>query len=169
MRKFAQIIAAAAVAAASTSAFAGQKQDGFDVKVKITGTCSVTAADFDFGTLTQVLGTETTTAKVGVKCSKTLAYSLAFDTATASMSGAAVGNTDTIPYSLNFETKTQLDGSGNPVLDGSGNPITYLHTSGVGLGMSAADIEHTVTAALTAASSPQPDDYKQARIVYVNY
>lgn len=147
MRKFAFI--AAAVVVASSSAFAGQKQDGFDVKVKITGTCAVTAPDIAFADSEAVVAGTTANATVAVKCSNGLAYSLAVDApANSEMSGAIATNTDKIAYSLAFATNS---GTG----DGMGAPVV-------------ADT-HTLTATLSASSAPAIDDYSQARIVYVNY
>ncbi len=147
MRKFALI--AAAVVVASSSAFAGQKQDAFAVKVKITGTCAVVAPDIDFGISETVVAGTTSAATVTVKCSNGLAYSLALDTPTASqMSGAIVANTDKIAYGLAFTTSTGI---------------------GIGMGTAVVAAPHTLTATLSTASAPVADDYSQARIVYVNY
>lgn len=148
MRKFA-LIAAAVVVVASSSAFAGQKQDGFDVKVKITGTCAVVAPDIDFGISETVVGGTTSAATVTVKCSNLLPYSLALDAPLLSqMSGANLLNTDKIAYGLVFGTN-----------------------SGIGDGMGAAVIAdpYTLTATLSTTSAPVADVYSQARIVYVNY
>ncbi len=155
MNKFVKMIAVAAVAASSvTSAFAAQVSDGFDVKIKVNAVCFVTAGDVNFGTVTEVLGTETATGAVSVRCSKSTPFTLSFAAASASttasgnMAGVTAGNTDTVPYAL--------------TLSGSSG-------TGAGLGVPQA-VAFTINGSITAAvPALNPDDYLAARTLYVNY
>lgn len=144
MRKFAVIAAAAAAIAASSAAFGATKTDNFDVKIKITGTCaSVVGGDVNFSDAAEVLGTETQTATVTVKCSKNMPYTLSLDSATPELTGAVDG--EKIPYSAAFDT-----------------------TSGTGAGASTG-VDHTLTISLTTAAQPAVDDYSQTRTVTLTY
>ncbi len=144
MRKFAVLAAAAAAIAASSAAFGATKTDTFDVKIKITGTCaSVVSGDVLFADAAEVLGTETKTATVAVKCSKNMPYTLSLDAATSEMTGAVDG--EKIPYSA-----------------------AWSATSGVGAGAATA-VNHTLTISLTTAAQPAVDDYAQTRTVTLTY
>jgi spore coat protein U-like protein len=144
MRKFAVIAAAAAAIVASSAAFGATKTDTFDVKIKITGTCaSVVGGDVLFADAAEVLGTESKTATVSVKCSKNMPYSLSLDTAAAVMTGAV--SAETIPYST-----------------------AWSATTGTGAG-AATPVDHTLTVSLTTASQPAVDDYSQTRTVTLTY
>jgi spore coat protein U-like protein len=144
MRKFAVIAAAAAAIAASSAAFGATKTDTFDVKIKITGTCaSVVGGDVLFADAAEVLGTETKTATVSVKCSKNMPYTLSLDAVTAEMTGAVDG--EKIPYST-----------------------AWSAASGTGAGAATA-VDHTLTVSLTSASQPAVDNYSQTRTVTLTY
>jgi spore coat protein U-like protein len=144
MRKFAVIAAAAAAIAASSAAFGATKTDSFDVKIKITGTCAgVTAGAVSFADAAEVLGTETATSTIAVKCSKDMPYSLSLDSATPEMTGAV--NAQKIPYST-----------------------TLSATTGTGQG-AATPVNHTLTVKLTTAAQPAVDTYTQTRTVTLTY
>jgi spore coat protein U-like protein len=144
MRKFAVIAAAAAAIAASSAAFGATKTDSFDVKIKITGTCAaVTAGDVNFSDAAEVLGSETATSTVAVRCSKNMPYTLSLDSATSELTGAVDG--EKIPYTAAFSAST-----------------------GVGAG-AATPVDHVLTISLTTAAQPAVDDYSQTRTVTLTY
>jgi spore coat protein U-like protein len=155
MKKIAYTAAVAAfVASAAPSAFAAQVSDAFDVKIKVNAVCLVVANDVNFGTVTEVLGTETATGTVAVRCSKSTPFTLSFaaasaaTTASGNMAGVTAGNTDTVPYAL-----------------------TMSGSSGTGAGLAAASAQNfTINGSITAAvPALKPDDYLAARTLYVNY
>jgi spore coat protein U-like protein len=155
MNTITKIIAAAAVAASVIpAAQAAQVSDAFDVKIKVNAVCFVTAGDVDFGTVTEVVGTETASGAVSVRCSKNTPFSISFaaasaaTTASGDMAGVTAGNTDTVPYSL-----------------------TLSGTSGTGAGLGVPNAQSfTINGSLTAAvPALTPDDYAHARTLYVNY
>jgi spore coat protein U-like protein len=154
MRKISFAVAAAAMIGASSSAFAAQANDGFVVKVVVNANCIVVANDVDFGTITQVAGTETASGTVSVRCSKSTPFTLslsptaAVTTATGTLAGAIAGNTDTVAYS-----------------------VTLSGSSGTGAGMGVAQaVAFNINGALTAAAPTlTPDTYSAARTLYVNY
>jgi spore coat protein U-like protein len=134
-------------------AHAGQKTSAFSISQKITGTCSVTAPDLDFGSQPQVLGTEVVNGTIKVNCSKGLAFRLSFSATanttslSANLIGLKTGNTDRIPFT-----------------------VTRTGSTGVGGGMTAANtINFPVRANLTTPSTPRVDTYIRARTIYINY
>jgi spore coat protein U-like protein len=151
MNKFAQIIAAAAVAAASIpSAFAAQSNDSFDVKVKVNAVCKISVADIAFSDDDEIDGSETAAGAAKVRCSKGTSYSISFSSTTAAttttgnMTGPVAG--ETIGYDLSLDT-----------------------SSGTGTGVGTAfEQSHTINAGLDAADVT-PGDYSATRTLYVNY
>jgi spore coat protein U-like protein len=154
MRKISLAIAAAALISTSSSVFAAQANDGFQVKVVVNANCIVVANDVDFGTVTQVAGTETASGTVSVRCSKNTPFTLslsptaAVTSATGTLAGAIAGNTDTVAYS-----------------------VTLSGSSGTGAGMGVPQaLAFTINGALTTATPTlTPDTYTAARTLYVNY
>jgi spore coat protein U-like protein len=140
--------------ASSNTVFAAQKTDPFDVRVVIAGTCSILAADIDFGVLPEVLGTESKTADVQVKCSNGLPYNISFSATAASstINGNLLGtgtNTDTIPFRVTMPA----------VISGTGT----------GMGATVAARIFTMTGTLPTASAPRADSYKSTQTVYINF
>jgi spore coat protein U-like protein len=156
LSKFNQIAASATALAIALSlpAVAGQKSDPTEVSMSITGTCTVTVADVDFGSLEQVLGTEVINSSVSVLCSKGLPFRLTFSPTANTGSTAAnlipvgPGNPDRIPFRV-----TRV------------GPAT-----GIGKGTTASDvISVALRTNLTAARTPRPGTYVRARTIYINY
>ncbi len=154
MRKVLLPLAAAALVASSVAGHAANSSASFNAKIKINAGCTVSAADLSFPAATLLAGTETTTSTVGVTCTKTTPWALSLSnvtaigsvttTATGSMAGVTVGNTDTIAYGISFTTTP----------------------SGTGTG---AVQNVTMQGAITTTGGVTPDDYAQARTVYVVY
>ncbi len=142
MRKF--VLAAAALAAVSSSVFAASTTANFNVKVKIAKTCTITATDVDFGTVGAFDGTETATGTLSINCTNKVPYTLALNAPVVqAMTGATVGNIDTISYTLALASSS---GTGN----GSAQTVN-------------------MNGAVTTAQSVTADDYAQARVVTITY
>lgn len=101
MRKYLLPLAAGAVVAASTSAFALQANDNFQARITIQTSCLVTADDLDFGNVGVIVGGETASSNVAVNCSAGTVYTLSFDSLTTVTSYNSTMNNgaDTVSYS----------------------------------------------------------------------
>jgi spore coat protein U-like protein len=151
MNKFAQIIAAAAVAAASIpSAYAAQTSGDFNVKVKVNAVCKISVADIAFSDDDEIDGTETATGAAKVRCSKGVTYDLSFSATTA-----ATTTTGNMTGAVSAET--------------IGYDLELASSSGTGTGVGTAfEQSHTINAGLDAADVT-PDNYSASRTIYVNY
>jgi spore coat protein U-like protein len=113
-------IAAAAIAFAAASAFAGTDGTNLTVTATVGAKCKVTTTNMAFGSLDPTLSTDaTTTATASYKCTKgTAVTSFAVNSITAGatgttgvMSGTA-GNTDTSTYGIKWTNPTAFTGDG---------------------------------------------------------
>ncbi len=142
MRKNIILLAAGAVLASSTAAFALQASDPFQARVTIQAACLVAVGDLDFGTVGPIVGTETATAVGSVNCSVGTPFSLSF---------AAVGSTTS--YS-----STMVNGA---------EDVAYNATLPVASGVSVVPI--TIVGTLPAQVTPTPGLYTENRTLYVNF
>jgi spore coat protein U-like protein len=142
MRKYLIPLSLAALAAASSSAFAVTASDNFQARITILTSCTVTAADLDFGNVGVINGGETTTASVAVNCSAGTAHSVSFDSA-----GLVTNYAGT--------------------MTGPGGSVTYnAFLSGIG-GVGAQN--YTINGSLPAQATPAAGSYTDNQTVYVNY
>jgi spore coat protein U-like protein len=145
MRKYLLPIVAVAGLASASSAFAATASGTFNVQVTIVKACAVSATAVNFGSLSTVLGTETSNSTVTVTCNPGTAYSLSFVSGSAGLTttGNLVNGTNTIGASYDLGTAAASSGTG----------------SGTG----------TVKVSLSAASYPATGLYQATQTVYVNY
>lgn len=142
MRKYLLPLSAAALAAASSSAFAAQSSDNFQARINIQTACVVTAADLDFGNVGVIDGTEVTTAAVDVNCTAGTAYTLSFSASSAVTS-----------YSSNMAF--------------GANNVAYNASLSAGGGTGPASF--TINGSLPLQTTPVPGTYTETRTLYVNY
>jgi spore coat protein U-like protein len=142
MRKLLLPLSLAALAAASSSAFALQASDSFQSRITIQTSCVVTANDLDFGNVGVIAGGENASANVAVNCSAGTAYTLSFDSVNpvTSFNSSMVNGANSVAYSA------AISGGG-----GTG-PASY-----------------TITGVLPAQTTPVPGIYTDNKTVYVNY
>ena len=115
----------------------------FNGHVKLVNSCAATATALDFGTLPGlILGTETTTSTLTVKCTKNAAYTMSLGAGSGAMSGVTTG-TDKVNYTATLAT-----------------------TSGTGTG---ANQTFTINGALSSQSTPSAQDYSETRTVTITY
>ena len=174
--KFTQIATAIALGLAlSTAAQAATQVSQFNVKITITGTCAANsfpnaalgaASDLDFNSQASATGavnllrsTPAAAAHLTVQCTKGTAVTVGLVPANSStsgagtMTGAILGNTDTIAYQL-----IQPTASGSPAVYAAGVAGGTAWGSGtnalsvVGQGMTVG-IKLPVTATITAANA----------------
>ncbi len=129
---------------------AATSSDPFALRLKRPTGCTVFTTDMDFGTVNSVTNGMNVTAPVIARCTNGTFMMVTFNaagfnqqTTTGTMTGATLGNTDTIPYRL------QLSGC-CAIGQGVNNPITG-----------------TITATVTATVNARPDTYKQTRTLYM--
>lgn len=142
MRKYLLPLAAGAVVAASTSAFALQANDNFQARITIQTSCVVTADDLDFGNVGVIAGGEAATANVDVNCSAGTAYTLSFD-------------------SLAIVT------SYNDTMDNGASTVAYSAAISAGGGTGPASF--VINGVLPAQATPAAGIYTDNKTVYVNY
>jgi spore coat protein U-like protein len=133
----------AVVLVGSSSAEAATTNRNFTSHVKLNATCTVSATILDFGTvLGPIVGTETTTSTVSVKCSKNAPYSLALSAGTR-MVGVTTP-ADTVRYRAVFAAATT----------GTGNGLAQAFT---------------IRGTLRVQATPSSQDYVATRTVTVTY
>ncbi len=142
MRKYLLPLSLAALAAASSSAFAVTASDNFQARITILTSCVVTANDVDFGNVGVIAGGEAASGSVAVNCSAGTPFTLSFDAA-----------------------GTQFNYNGN-MSNGVSNVAYNAALSGNG-GVGPANF--TINAILPAQATPTPGIYTDNRTVYVNY
>jgi spore coat protein U-like protein len=142
MRKYLLPLSVAALAAASSSAFALQASDNFQARITIQTSCLVTAADLDFGNVGVIGGGETASANVDVNCSAGTAYTLSFDPvlSVTSFNDTMVNGAEDVAYSAAISA------------GGGTGPASY-----------------TINGVLPAQSTPTPGIYTDNHTIYVNY
>jgi spore coat protein U-like protein len=152
MRKFLLPLAAGALIAASASGYAANSSANFNAKIKINAGCTVGTSDLVWTATTLLTGTETATVPVSVTCTKTTPWALSLTNVTAygsqvvtspgTMTGAVSG--DTINYDLSFTGASAATGTGAA-------QTAWLR--GV----------------ISTTGGVTPDDYAEARTLYVVY
>ena len=142
MRKYLLPLAAGAVVAASTSAFALQANDNFQARITIQTSCLVTADDLDFGNVGVIVGGETASSNVAVNCSAGTVYTLSFDSLTTVTSYNSTMNNgaDTVSYSAAISA------------GGGTGPANFL-----------------INGVLPAQATPAAGIYTDNQTVFVNY
>jgi spore coat protein U-like protein len=148
MRKYLLPLSVAALAAASSSAFAAQTSDNFNASITIQSTCAVAAGDLNFGNVGLITGTETATATVEVTCTGNTAYTLSFSSASttdpltvvSSISSAMSNGTEEVDYTA---TLSATGGTGTDTF--------------------------SINGALPVQPSPSAGTYTDTNTVYVTY
>jgi spore coat protein U-like protein len=159
MLRLAETVKAVTTSCAALSIFfntasvglAAQVNDGFDVTLKLDPICSVSVGDVDFGDVTEVIQGTIVDAPVVAYCTQGTDLLMTFDPAgapqtqtTGIMAGTIVGNTDTIPYRLNFR------GGSSPNGQGLTTPINRF-----------------IRGRITANVNATPDSYTESRTLYM--
>jgi spore coat protein U-like protein len=142
MRSYLLPLSIAALAAASSSAFALQASDNFQARITIQTSCLVTASDLDFGNVGVIAGGETASANVDVNCSAGTVYTLSFDSATSvtSFNDTMINGAEDVAYSAAISA------------GGGTGPGSYV-----------------ISGVLPAQSTPTPGIYTDNHTIYVNY
>lgn len=148
MRKYLLPLSVAALAAASSSAFAAQTSDNFNASITIQSTCAVAAGDLDFGPVGLITGTETATATVEVTCTGNTAYTLSF---------SSTSTTDPLTV-VSSISDTMVNGT-----EGVDYTATLSATGGTGTNT------FSIDGALPAQASPSAGTYTDTNTVYVTY
>ena len=173
-----QLIAKLALVAMAAGAVAAQATTvspapTFKVTMTITSTCAVTTpGDISLGSVvaqtTAVTQTGNTTFKVN--CSKGTAFYIGLAPSNAStagagtMSGAIVGNTDKVPYTLYSDSGYSTVWGNTATSSAVGNG-----KSGTGLGMASANAVSFTAYAKATNADFTPDTYTDTVTVNVNY
>jgi spore coat protein U-like protein len=143
MRKYFFLIAAIVSVLNLSDAHAKVSNSNFRARVRVVKVCTVSATQLNFGTLPGlILGTETTTSTVSVKCSKNTPYTLSLNAGTR-MNGVTV-TTERVTYAASF--------AGGTTGNGTGATQTF-----------------TINGKLAVQATPRPQDYTATRIVTVTY
>lgn len=142
MRSYLLPLSIAALAAASSSAFALQASDNFQARITIQTSCLVTAGDLDFGNVGVIAGGEAASASLDVNCSAGTVYTLSFNSLTSvtSLNDTMINGAEDVAYSV------AISGAG-----GTG-PGSYV-----------------INGVLPAQSTPTPGIYTDNHTIYVNY
>ena len=112
---------------AAHSASAATTTFNFTTKINVVASCAITVSSMNFGTITAVTGTETSTSTAKVTCSAGTPYNVSFRPAVAQTSGlgnlAGPGGNIQVFVSLATSSGT---GTGNHILNGklTASPIT---------------------------------------------
>ncbi len=143
MQKYLLPVVALAAIFGTSQANAATATANFNAHVKLVAACTMSATALDFGTLPGlILGTETTTSTLTVKCTKGAAYTLALSAGSGAMSGVTTP-ADKVTYTA-----------------------TLASTSGTGNG---AAQSITINGSLAAQATPSAQDYSETRTVTVTY
>jgi spore coat protein U-like protein len=142
---------AAVFLAAATPVAAGQKTDTLRIGIKISTTCRIAAPDLDFGTATQVLGTEVATGNVSVWCNLGVPFSLSFTPTgrVPNLNSTLIGETPGNPGAIPFQ-------------------LRRTGSAGIGLGQSL-PLLFPMRATLTATPDLWVDTYKRTVTIYLTY
>ncbi len=118
-----------------------------------TGACTITVTNMDFGTLTTVLGTETATANVAVRCPPGVRLMAAF-----------------LPIAYN-PVSNAASSRNSTLFDPLGNKINFsMALAGwYGTGLGNTPLTTVITGKLAATPNPPPGTYKSTETLYVNY
>lgn len=159
------LIATGLLAMAATPAMAGTATDTFEVKLKVTAACSVTAHDLDFGThASAATANVDVNSDIVVKCTKNTPYTVALSAGTTAgntvdarkMAAQTASNTDTVPYALYSDAGRTNNwgevGSGAVGGTGTGADQTltvYGRVLAADLNVTADDYKDVVTATVT--------------------
>jgi spore coat protein U-like protein len=115
--------------------------------------CVISVTNMDFGTLSTVLGTETATANVAVRCPVGVRLMVAFLPIAYNPLGNAASS----------RNSTLTDPLGNKINFGMSLAGWY----GIGLGNT--PLTTVITGKLLATPNPTPGVYKSTETLYVNY
>lgn len=101
------------------SAFAATQSFNLTTKITITASCSVSASAMNFGNRVAILGTETATSTVAVKCNLGIPYAVSFAPGAVQTTGigSLAGPGGNIQFRATLAT-TAGTGSGNHVMNG---------------------------------------------------
>jgi len=125
------------------AAHAAQLSDAYATRVRIETSCSVTAADLDFGPTGIIIANQTASATVQVVCSGGIPFALSFSPSSiaTSFAGQMVNGANHVSY--------------NATLIGS--------NSGVG------SVTRSIRGTLPGQPTPPPGLYTDNRTLYLNY
>lgn len=142
-RYFAFKLAAALLLVTSSYVNAATRSRNFNVRINIVKACRVSATAMNFGNMSKVLGTETSTSTLSVICSRGTPYNVSL----------RAGGALTI---LNVNLT---------------NPAGNIIRTGLTLGATAGTTSgsHILTGKLVANANPALGLYQRTQIVYVNY
>lgn len=164
MIKLKQSLLALALAAVSVSSFAGTATANFQSTATVSSSCSISATNVAFGTVTPAAtGSATATGTITSRCSNAVAYTMAINAgsgtlASRTMAGGVAGNTDKLAYNLYTDAgATQVWGDGS------------ASTSTVGLTGTGADQTSTVYGKLALNQYVKPDTYTDNLTVTLAY
>jgi len=117
------------------------------------GSCSITVTNMDFGTLTTVVGTETATANVAVRCPVGVRLMVAF-----------------LPIAYN-PVSNAASSRNSTLVDPFGNKINFsMALAGwYGTGLGNTPLTTVITGKLAATPFPKPGIYQSTETLYVNY
>jgi spore coat protein U-like protein len=132
--------------------FAAQANDSFDIKLKVIEGCRISVADVDFGEVDTVVQGTIVDAQVTAYCTQDTRIRITLDPTgvdtdrveTGNLTGAIVGNTDTIPYRLNLQG--------------------ILNTRGQGLNTA---IIRNIRGRITGNVNARPDTYSAQNTIYM--
>ena len=163
---------------AAVSASAATVNGSFNVKLKITSVCNVTAIasptnDIDFGTVAAgiVPAEATSAAAIQVACSTGAPYVINLTPSNNNSLGLGqmtrVGGTATVNYQLRKTTGGAIWGNGGTVVNGT---VTSVNNSLVGTGTGITNtISNPIYATTESTTDVQPGDYIDTVAVSVVY
>jgi spore coat protein U-like protein len=136
-------MAAALLLAHNSHANAATRSRNFNVRINIVKACRISATAMNFGNMSKVLGTETSTSTLNVICSLGTPYSV-------SLRGGRA---------LSILNVNLTNPAGNIIRTG----LTLSATAGTTSG------SHILTGKLVANANPALGLYQRTQTVYVNY